>query len=201
MEQKFSEETERVDQGRMESAAERQDGPEPAAEPMAQTDPIAFQVKLHAKDLWKFSMYHSNKGLLGLFNVIFSVAAVFLLITTWKEDTPMYRALLLVCALLFTVWQPFTLYLKAARQAKNPSIQNPMNLSFSREGIVVSQNGESLELLWENIGRVEKVWDMVIVYMDKVHAYLLPDRITGEKKEALCALFHENMAPERRKRI
>ena len=34
-------------------------------EPMVQTDPVAFTVKLTAKDLWKFSLYHSNKGMLG----------------------------------------------------------------------------------------------------------------------------------------
>ena len=38
--------------------------------PMVQTDPVAFTVKLTAKDLWKFSLYHSNKGMLGIFNVI-----------------------------------------------------------------------------------------------------------------------------------
>ena len=52
-------------------------------EPMVQTDPVAFTVKLTAKDLWKFSLYHSNKGMLGIFNVIFSLAAIFLLVTTW----------------------------------------------------------------------------------------------------------------------
>lgn len=162
---------------------------------------LSFEVKLTAKDLWKFSMYHSNKGMLGIFNLIFSAAAVFLLITTWGANTAVYRALLLICALMFTVWQPFLLYLKAAKQAKTPVIQNPMTLSFASEGVVVSQGEESLELTWENIGRVENVRDMLIVYMDKVHAYLLPDSVTGEKKDALCALIKENVAPERRKRI
>lgn len=170
-------------------------------EPMVQTDPVAFTVKLTAKDLWKFSLYHSNKGMLGIFNVIFSLAAIFLLVTTWGSNTAMYRALLVICALMFTVWQPFLLYLKAARQSKSPVIQNPMNLSFSREGVVVTQGTERLELIWENIGRVERIRGMMIVYMDKVHAYLLPDSITGEKREALSELFLESLPAERRKKI
>ena len=156
-------------------------------EPMEQTDPVAFTVKLTAKDLWKFSLYHSNKGMLGIFNVIFSLAAIFLLVTTWGSNTAMYRALLVICALMFTVWQPV--------------IQNPMNLSFSREGVVVTQGTERLELIWENIGRVERIRGMMIVYMDKVHAYLLPDSITGEKREALSELFRESLPAERRKKI
>ena len=76
---------------------------EPEAELMVQTSPLVFTVKLTAKDLWKFSLYHSNKGMLGIFNVIFSLAAIFLLVTTWRSNTVMYRALLIVCALMFTV--------------------------------------------------------------------------------------------------
>lgn len=168
---------------------------------MVQTNPVALTVNLTAKDLWKFSMYHSNKGGLGIFNVIFSLAAIFLLITSWGSNTALYRGLLIICALMFTVWQPSLLYLKAAKQAKSPVIKNPMGLSFSREGIVVTQKEERLELLWENIGRVEAVKGMLIVYMDRVHAYLLPDSVTGEKKEALCELFRESLPAERRKRI
>ena len=174
---------------------------EPEAELMVQTSPLVFTVKLTAKDLWKFSLYHSNKGMLGIFNVIFSLAAIFLLVTTWRSNTVMYRALLIVCALMFTVWQPFLLYLKAAKQSKRPVIQNPMDLSFSREGIVVTQGTERLELIWENIGRVERIRGMIIVYMGKVRAYLLPDTITGEKKEELLDLFRESLPAERRKKI
>lgn len=168
---------------------------------MEQTDPLVFEVNLTANDLWKFSMYHSNKGMLGIFNVIFSAAAIFLLITTWGSNTVLYRVLLIICALMFTVWQPFLLYLKAARQSKTPVIKNPMYLSFSEEEIVVAQGEEHLELIWENIGRVEQIKNMIIVYMDHVHAYLLPDRITGEKKAELCQLLRDKMPPERRKRI
>ena len=219
MEQKFSERAgeesteavraEETENGKSDGAPggkPRGDGVQTEAEakaepPMAQTDPIVLDVNLTANDLWKFSMYHSNKGLLGIFNVLFSVAAIFLLLTTWNENTVMYRILLIICGLMFTVWQPSVLYLKAAKQAKAPVIKNTMTLSFSREGLVVSQGEERMELVWENIGRVESIKTMLIVYMDKVHAYLLPDRVTGDKKAALGALIKEQLPPERRKRI
>ncbi len=168
---------------------------------MEEKDPIEIEVKLTAKDLWKFSMYHSYRGLQGLFNIIFSVAAVFLLITTWNSNSASYRVLLIVCALMFTVWQPGILYLKALKQAKNPAIQNAMTLTFDENGIMVSQGEEILEIKWENIGKVDRMKDMMIVYMDRVHAYLLPDSVTGEKKTAIRGLIKEKLPPERRKRI
>ena len=168
---------------------------------MEEKDPIEIEVKLTAKDLWKFSMYHSYRGLQGLFNIIFSVAAVFLLITTWNSNSASYRVLLIVCALMFTVWQPGILYLKALKQAKNPAIQNAMTLTFDENGIMVSQGEEILEIKWENIGKVDRMKDMMIVYMDRVHAYLLPDSVTGEKKTAIRGLIKEKLPPVRRKRI
>ncbi len=145
---------------------------------MEEKDPIVIEVKLTTKDLWKFSMYHSYQGLQGLFNIIFSAAAVFLLITTWSSNSTSYRVLLIVCALMFTVWQPGILYLKALRQAKTPAIQNVMTLTFDENGILVSQGEESLEIAWENIGKVDRIRDMMILYMDRVQKNCL---LKGER--------------------
>ncbi len=76
-----------------------------------------------------------------------------------------------------------------------------MTITFDENGILVSQGEESLEIKWENIGKVDRMKDMMIVYMDRVHAYLLPDSVTGEKKTAIRGLIKEKLPPERRKRI
>ena len=70
-------------------------------------------------------MYHSNKGYLGVFNILFTLAALWLLVTRWGEVTVPYRLLLIVCALMFTVWQPFLLYLKARKQAAGKAVKEP----------------------------------------------------------------------------
>lgn len=168
---------------------------------MEQKEPLVIEVKLTARELWRFSMYHSYKGFSGAFNVIFSAAAVFLLATTWSRDTVFYRALLVVCALMFTVWQPALLYVKAVRQAKTPAIRTPLTLSFDEKGIKAAQGTESLELEWEKISRAERGFGMLMIYMDRVHAYLLPDSVIGEKRAVLCELIKEKLPSNRRKRI
>lgn len=52
-------------------------------------------VTLHitAKELWIFSMYHANAGFMGIFNVLFSLAALYLLIFRWSSTTVPYRCL------------------------------------------------------------------------------------------------------------
>ena len=41
---------------------------------------VDVTLRITAKDLWMFSMYHANAGFMGMFNLIFSLAALYLLI-------------------------------------------------------------------------------------------------------------------------
>lgn len=42
---------------------------------MVQEQTFRFHIQMQAKDLWKFSMYHANKGYLLVFNVLFTLAS------------------------------------------------------------------------------------------------------------------------------
>ena len=160
-------------------------------------------VTLHitAKDLWIFSMYHANAGFMGIFNIIFSLAALYLLIFRWGSTTAPYRSLLVVCALMFTVWQPFLLWLKAGKQAKRPAVKNPMRLVFDDEKLTVSQEENSADFTWEQMGRLDAKPSMYILYMDRVHAYLIPKKTLGEQEEALRELALAHLPKEKRRKI
>ena len=45
---------------------------------------VDVTLRITAKDLWMFSMYHANAGFMGMFNLIFSLAALYLLIFRWE---------------------------------------------------------------------------------------------------------------------
>ena len=156
---------------------------------------FSFSVRLDAKELWKFSMYHSNRGFLGIFNLLFTVAAIYLLITQWASVSAAYRLLLVVCALMFTVWQPASLYLKAMRQAKSPMVKDPMILSFGESGLTIEQRGEKAQVPWEGLSLVAESKSQFIIYRDRIHAFLLPKSVVGgkEQEEKLKELVREKM--------
>lgn len=160
---------------------------------------LDFQVKLTAKDLWQFSMYHAYAGASGVFCLIFTLASLFLLVTRWGFLNIFQRVMLVVCALIFTVWQPVLLYLKAGRQAKKTSVSMPMSLCFGKEGLTVRQDGQTAEFAWEQIGRVDRMKTMAILYMDRVHAYLIPQSVMGQNEEAFYELMKEHL-PQGRSR-
>ena len=168
---------------------------------MEPNETIRFRIQITAKDLWMFSMYHSNKGYLGVFNLFFTLASLWILVTRWSDVTVAYRILLLICVLMFTVWQPALLYMKAAKQAKTKAVKEPMDMTCSKEEILIEQAGQSQEITWDQIVKVEQVRGLLIIYMGRVHAYLIPEQAAAVCRDQLLEIIRANLPVERRKKI
>lgn len=152
---------------------------------------IKIDMQLNAKDIWLFSMYHSNRGFLFIFNVLFTAVMYYYMITSWnKIDTPR-KILFLVLANMFLIIQPAMLYLKSAKQARSEAIRAGLSLEMNDEGIVVSSKGESVDFKWESEFRSRIVPGIIIIYVDAVRGYLLPDRYIKENKEKIVAVLKE----------
>lgn len=152
---------------------------------------IKIDMKLNAKDIWLFSMYHSNRGFLLIFNVLFTIVMYYYMITSWnKIDTPR-KIMFVLLANMFLIIQPAMLYLKSAKQARSEAIRAGLSLEMNDEGIVVSSKGESIDFKWESGFRSRIVPGIIIIYVDAVRGYLLPDRYTKENKEKIVAVLKE----------
>lgn len=152
---------------------------------------IKIDMQLNAKDIWLFSMYHSNRGFLLIFNVLFTVVMYYYMITSWnKIDTPR-KMMFVLLANMFLIIQPAMLYLKSAKQARSEAIRAGLSLEMNDEGIVVSSKGESIDFKWESGFRSRIVPGIIIIYVDAVRGYLLPDRYTKENKEKIVAVLKE----------
>ena len=161
---------------------------------------LQIELNLTAVDLWRFSMHHANSGMKGIFNLIFTAAAVFLLVVRWNTMVFSQRLLLVVCALLFSVWQPVLLYWKARRQARLPAIAQTIRLTFGREEVTVAQGEQKLAFTWDKIARLDRLKDMAVMYMDRVHAYLIPERVLGEQAESFDQMVQQCLPAERYRR-
>ena len=152
---------------------------------------IKIDMQLNAKDIWLFSMYHSNRGFLLIFNVLFTIVMYYYMITSWnKIDTPR-KMMFVLLANMFLIIQPAMLYLKSAKQARSEAIRAGLSLEMNDEGIVVSSKGESIDFKWESGFRSRIVPGIIIIYVDAVRGYLLPDRYTKENKEKTVDVLKE----------
>jgi len=168
---------------------------------MSQTKNFKFHVQYTAKDLWIFSMYNSYKGHLGVFNAIFTFAALYLLITQWSEAPAVYVFIMAMCVMMFTFWQPAILFYKARKQAAKPGMQVPIDITCSESGVLIAQGELENKVSWNQVVQVAYVKGEIILYMDKIRAYLLPEKVVGEQKVELFELFRQVLPKERLKRI
>ena len=152
---------------------------------------IKIDMQLNAKDIWLFSMYHSNRGFLLIFNVLFTIVMYYYMITSWDTIDIPRKILFLALANMFLLIQPAMLYLKSAKQARSEAIRAGLSLEMNDEGIVVSSKGESIEFKWESGFRSRIVPGIIIIYVDAVRGYLLPDRYTKENKEKIVDVLKE----------
>ena len=152
---------------------------------------IKIDMQLNAKDIWLFSMYHSNRGFLLIFNVIFTIVMYYYIITSWNTLDVPRKIMFVLLANMFLIIQPAMLYLKSAKQARSEAIRAGLLLEMNDEGIVVSSKGESIDFKWESGFRSRIVPGIIIIYVDAVRGYLLPDRYTKENNEKIVAVLKE----------
>ncbi len=158
---------------------------------------IDLDIKLNEKDIWLFSMYHANKGFLGFFNLLFTSVSIFYLIKNFAILAPSRRLLFVFCALMFTVIQPTSLYIKAKKQAKNKYIKEPIHIAIFGEGVTVEQAGVKGDFAWDNVYKTAVSKNMLIIYLSKARAYLIPKRYYDDNYEKILKVLSENTKIEK----
>lgn len=84
---------------------------------------------------------------------------------------------------------------------KASGCKNPMRLMFDQEKLTVSQEDNSADFTWEQMGRLDAKPSMYILYMDRVHAYLIPKTALGDQEEAFRELVTAHLPKEKRRKI
>ena len=152
---------------------------------------IKIDMKLNAKDIWLFSMYHSNRGFLFIFNLLFTVSMYYFMITTWNRIDIPRRILFVVMSNMFLIVQPAMLYLKSQKQARTDAVRAGFSLSLNDEGIEVVSGEEKVDFKWEIGFRSRILPGIIVIYVDAIRGYLLPDRYTKANKERIVAILKE----------
>lgn len=152
---------------------------------------IKIDMKLNAKDIWLFSMYHSNRGFLLIFNILFTVAMYYFMITTWNRIDIPRKILFLVMSNMFLIVQPAMLYLKSQKQARTDAIKAGLSISLNDEGIEVASGDDKVDFKWESGFRSRILPGIIVIYVDAIRGYLLPDRYTKDNKEKIIAILKE----------
>lgn len=143
-----------------------------------------YKSEVTALDFWKLTMHQTYCSVAGVCNMVFTVAMILLAVRFWEASNDIFQVLMLFGCLLFPVIQPIGVYMKAKARVK--AMPEDVNLAFDDAGLHVTMGKEKQNIPWKNI-RVTKQREMVIVFSDARHGYMLPNRVLGQEKDSFFA--------------
>lgn len=116
--------------------------------------------------------------------MVFTVAMILLTVKFWETSNDILQVLMLFGCLLFPVIQPICIYMKAKARAKE--MPKDVNLAFDETGLHVTMGKDKQDIPWKNI-RVTKQREMLLVFSDARHGYMLTNRVLGTEKDSFFA--------------
>ena len=142
----------------------------------------AFDIKLEAKDLFRFNMYQTYTGLQGWISIILGILAFVMAGITFGHAETMYTILYIGVGILFLVYVPGSLWMRANATIKtNAVLAGTLHYEVSEECIRVTQGEESGELPWDAVYKIVSNDKQVLIYSNRVNAYIIPRTQIGEQ--------------------
>lgn len=141
-----------------------------------------YKVKVTPLDFFRLSMHRTYHSLAGVCNIVFTAAMLLLTARFWNQTNDVLEAVMVLGCLVFPVFQPFVIYMRAKAQVA--AIPPDLELSADDKGIHISVGERKEDIRWSKVKSVMKEYKMVIILSDASHGYILTDRVLGKEKEA-----------------
>ena len=137
-----------------------------------------YKYRVKISDLWQASMYYAYSSYMGIVNVVCIVAAILLIVSRWKGSSDIFRTVMVLFLLLFTVIQPSVIFIKAASSMKGGCPE--LELAFSRAGVTITSDGKKQDVGWKSVLRIVKKPTILIVYLTDGSGYILRNSVLKE---------------------
>lgn len=156
---------------------------------------VSFDIKLTAKDLYKFNISQVYKGMQGFLSLLLPVLVFAYAVSTFGQVSIGSTLVYVAVGILFLVYVPVSLWLRVKKIVNDPenALSRSIHYDFTEDGIKVSVEEEQVEFQWENIFQMKTTKDLVLVYTNRINAYILPKVQLGEGYVQLSELAHKKL--------
>lgn len=156
---------------------------------------INLNIKITAKDLFLFNIKQAYKGMQGALSIILPALIFAYAITTFGQVGMGSSLVYVGLGIVFLVYVPVSLWLRSKKIVLDPNnaLSKELHYEFAEDMIRVSVEAESVEFKWENIYQMKKSGDLLLIYTNRINAYILPIAQMGDKYEDLSKLAHDKL--------
>lgn len=156
---------------------------------------VVLDIKLDAKDLFRFNMQQAYRGMQGILSIILPILVFAYAVTSFGKVSIGSTLVYVGLGIVFLVYVPISLWLRVNKTVKdeNNALSKQLHYEFEEEVIRVSVGEESVEFQWENIFQMKTSGPLLLVYTNRINAYVLPLTQVGDKYEELSKLAHAKL--------
>ncbi len=156
---------------------------------------VTLDIKVDAKDLFRFNMMQAYRGMQGVLSIILPILVFAYAVTTYGEVSIGSTLVYVGLGIVFLIYVPISLWLRVNKTVKdeNNALSKSLHYDFEEDGIRVSVGEESVEFKWENIFQMKTSGSLVLVYTNRINAYILPLSQVGDKYDELSKLAHAKL--------
>lgn len=159
--------------------------------------PIEFDIKLKAKDIFRFNLYQTYTGFSGLSSILFAAAMFGLAgytFYTYGEEAQAKIIIYILAGMLLLVYMPCTLWLRSRQSLKaSPVLSNTLHYLVDADGFTVTQGDANGVLAWKQIYKMVATKSNVLVYSNRMNAYVIPREQLGELYVPLAKLATDKL--------
>lgn len=156
---------------------------------------VSFDIKLTAKDLYKFNMMQAYRGMQGFLSLLLPVLVFAYAVSSFGQVSIASTLVYVALGIMFLVYVPVSLWMRVKKIMNDPNnaISKTLHYDFEEDMIRVSVEDENVEFKWENIFQMKSTKDMMLIYTNRINAYILPKEQLGEKYSQLSELAHKKL--------
>lgn len=152
-----------------------------------------FDIKITTGAMYRFLMYHAYHSFSGIFSIL-AGAALLAYFFIKLPDGGANHWIYLLFGVLFLLYQPWTLYTMAVRQAKlNPVFKQPLHYVLTEEGIAATQGENESRIAWDAVKKVRSTGNCIFVYTGEKNACIWVRSQMREKEQEACTMLKKHV--------
>jgi hypothetical protein len=159
---------------------------------------VSFDVQLTSQDLFRFNMYQTYTTSQGPVSILISILVFVMGGISLRGGSTGYGVMYLIIGVVFLIYIPVTLWSRAGHTMKtNAVLSGTLHYDISDAGIRVTQNGDSGVLEWNQIYKMVSNKKHILIYSNRVNAYIVPREQIGDGYAALQEIAGKNLEKHR----
>jgi len=151
---------------------------------------IRFKIKL--RDLYEFVIYMNYVSIRGVITFLFCLTLIGGLVFYGDELPKKAIAVVIIFLVLFVLIMPLELFVKTIIQHKR-SFSEEYQYEFKDKGIKISNSEQEQFIDWSYIYKVGRTKNLILVYLSKMRAFILPVKACEGKEKELIDYINDKI--------